>query len=133
MKVAIDFNAWQSEELCIGFLNFIGVEIPQKMIENEQVFELAFKYMDNRKPTDPQVLEFLEGWIKDHPEYSYMVADVHEGLSWSIREDNGRDYVHTFLEVTQEELLVGLSQEKVNLLRYCHGRIEVKGFFPILR
>ena len=133
MKVAVNFSAWGNDEMSKAFLNFIGVQIPEGIEEKiNGIYWFANEHMDDRGPTDPQVIAFLEEWLKDHSGDDCSLEEVPEGLSWYLVPTDGPDYVHTYLEVTQEELLAKLSQEKVDLLRHCRGQIEVKGLFPEL-
>ena len=132
MKVTIDFNAWNNDEMSKAFLNFIGIQIPEGSEKGYPLYSFAKEYMDERNPTDPIVIRFLEEWLKDRSGENCYLEEIPKGLSWYLVPTDGPDYIHTFLEVTQEELLEGLSQEKVDLLRYCHGRIEVKGISPQL-
>jgi hypothetical protein len=132
-KVAVSFSVWSHPDLVRPCLEFMGIEIPQNLSDTYDLYEFAWRHIDEKGADDPQIIDFLEEWIKTHPQDARLLQEVEEGLSWNIQESDGYLFLNKFLEVSSEELLAGLPQEKVDLLRYCHGRIEVKGLFPILR
>jgi hypothetical protein len=129
-KVAVSFSVWSHPDLAVPCLEFMGIEIPQNLSDTYDLYHFAWDHIDAKEADDPQIVAFLEEWIKTHPEDARLLEEVEDGLSWNIQESDGYLFLNKFLEVSSEELLEGLSQEKVDLLKHCHGKVVVKEFQP---